>query len=349
MERVLSIKASELADNWKYEVHIITLNNGYLNPFYTFSSGIQFHDVKVVGNPISYFSAYRKGIKNIIKDIEPDVISVCDDGLKGLLFTVIFGRKIPVVYERHVSKQIEHREHSSVVSNIWTPIKLLLMNFGAKRFPKFVVLTNGNLKEWNLNNIVVIPNPLPFNGSEQSTLINKKVLVVGKQSYQKGYDRLLDIWSLVSKKFPNWTLEVYGKLDESLELELKVKELKIDETIRFNPPVKNIQQKYKEASIYVMTSRFEGFGMVLIEAMSYGVPCISFDCPYGPGDIIKDQEDGFLIENGNIELFADKLICLMRDMKLRKQLGTNGIKNVKRFGVSEIMKEWDVLFNSLLK
>ncbi|UMB55464.1 glycosyltransferase family 4 protein [Lutibacter sp. A64] len=350
LERVLAVKASYLADTLGYKVHILTLNNGDKSPFYKFSTKIKFIDIKVGGNALNYFLQYKKGIKNALKALKPDVISVCDDGLKGMLFPIFFGKKIPVIYERHVSKQIENRADSiSFVQRLKTRLKFGLMNFGASQFHKFVVLTNGNLKEWNLNNLVVIPNPLPFTNEAQSLLTNKKVLVVGKQSYQKGYDRLLDIWSLVSKKFPDWSIDVYGKLDSNLKLEEKAEVLEISNTIHFYPPVKDIQAKYKEASIYVMSSRFEGFGMVLIEAMSFGVPCVAFDCPHGPADIITHTEDGFLIENDNINGFANVLINLIENETLRKRMGFQAKENVKRYTPDNIIPLWDTLFKSLVK
>ena len=350
LERVLSVKASYLADNMDYEVHVLTLNNGHKNPFYDFSDKIKLHDIKVGGNPINYILQYKKGIQNIINTIQPEVISVCDDGLKGMLFPLIFGKKIPVIYERHVSKQIETR--TDLVSPIHCfkiKLKFALMNFAGSKFHKFVVLTNGNLKEWELNNVEVIPNSLPFNNGEQSTLINKKILVVGKQSYQKGYDRLLDIWSLVHEKFPDWRLEVYGKLNPKFGLEAKAEALAISKSVHFYPPVKDIQKKYKEAAIYVMTSRFEGFGMVLIEAMSFGVPCVSFDCPHGPADIIENKEDGFLVEEGNIDNFVAALNLLIENNELRKKMGQVARKNAKQYAPEIIMPLWDHLFKSLIK
>ncbi|REE83090.1 glycosyltransferase involved in cell wall biosynthesis [Lutibacter oceani] len=349
LERVLAVKASYLADKMGYEVHILTLNGGDKQPFYDFSQNIKFHDITVIGNPFNYLLSYRAGIKKTVKKIQPHIISVCDDGLKGMLFPVLFGKKIPVIYERHVSKQIENSTGStSLAHSLKIKLKFAVMNVAGSKFHKFVVLTEGNLKEWKLNNIVVIPNPLPFNSGECATLTNKKVLVVGKQSYQKGYDRLLDIWSLVHDKFPDWSLEVYGKLNPTLGLEEKAKQFNIDKSLKFYPPIKDIQAKYKEAAIYVMTSRFEGFGMVLIEAMSYGVPCVAFDCPHGPADIIKDGEDGFLVANGDIDTFAAKLMALMENKALRQQLGTNALKDVNRFNVNEVVKKWDDLFQSLV-
>ncbi len=351
LERVLAVKASYLADKLNYNVHILTLNDENNEQFYEFNPKITFHDIKVSGNVFNYIIKYRSGIKKAIKAISPNVISVCDDGLKGMLFPLIFGKKVPVIYERHVSKQIELKnDNSSLFEKIKSKIVFKLMTIGGNRFDKFVVLTNGNLKEWKqLNNMRVIPNPLPFNNNEKSLLINKKVLVVGKQGYQKSYDRLLQIWKLVSLKYPNWKLEVYGNLDPKLGLEKMTANLHLTDNVIFFPPIKNIEDKYKEASLYVMSSRFEGFGMVLIEAMAFGVPCISFDCPHGPADIIKDGEDGFLIENGDIEGFGNAIIQLIENEELRAEMGAKAKENVKRYAPYKIVPIWDELFKSLVK
>lgn len=348
LERVLSVKASYMADELEYEVHILTLNQKDEALFYDFSKKIQYYDISVSGIPFMYLYRYRNGIKDVINRIKPDIISVCDDGLKGMLFPVIFGKKIPVVYERHVSKQIEfNSDEDSFLKKIWLGVKLRLMNYGGSKFHKFIVLTNGNLSEWNLKNLLVIPNPLPFNTREKSSLNNKKVLVVGKQSYQKGYDRLLEIWKKVHLLHPDWKLEIYGKIDADLGLESKAVKLGLSSVVDFYPPVKNIQEKYKESSIYVMTSRFEGFGMVLIEAMSYGVPCVSFNCPYGPADIIQDSIDGFLAPNHDVDTFASKLLLLINDTELRSRMGKCSKENVLRYSIEKVVKQWDELFHSL--
>lgn len=351
LERVLSVKASYFAEVFNYDVNILTLNDGDKNIFFDFSNKINFHDIKINrSNPITFILSYKSGIKKIIKKLSPDIIIVCDDGLKGMLFPIIFGKKIPTIYERHVSKNIEIREDSpSFLNKIKNDIKFKLMDYGADKFSKFVVLTNGNKNEWNLNNLEVISNPLPYKQNEISDLNSKTILVVGKQSYQKGYDRLLDIWQIVSSKYPDWKIEVYGKLDSSLQLEKKAQMLNISNSITFYLAVKNIEDKYKTSSIYLMTSRFEGFGMVLIEAMSFGVPCVSFDCPHGPSDIISNNIDGFIIENGNINEFANKLMFLIENENKRLEFGTKALSNVKRFDIDNIAIEWKKLFEGIVK
>ncbi|WP_025739380.1 glycosyltransferase family 4 protein [Aquimarina pacifica] len=349
LERVLSIKASFLAENLDYEVHILTLNQEDDSLFYDFSTKIKYHNISVGGNPISYFLSYRKGIKSILSKIKPDVVSVCDDGIKGLLLPLLVGKQCPMVYERHVSKNIEAKGDQSGIRGMITKIKFKLMDFGGSFYDKFIVLTNGNLNEWKLKNTMVIPNPLSFFPDAQSTVENKKVLAVGKQSFQKGYDRLLQSWKTVQKKNPDWQLDIYGTINESEGLDQLAKELGVSETVNFYAPVKNIAEKYKEASIYVMSSRYEGFGMVLTEAMAFGVPCVSFDCPFGPSDIISDQENGILVKNDDIQGLADGMIALISDEEKRKAMGQNARESVAYYFPERIASIWDDLFKSITK
>lgn len=350
LERVLSIKASMLADDYNYEIHVITLNQETTDLFYEFSNKIQYYNISVNGNPITKIYNYISKLRKAIKTLNPDVIAVCDDGLKGLFLPILLGKPVPMVYERHVSRQVENQnDKKSFSSKLKASITYSLMNFGAKYYNKFVVLTKGNLNEWDLKNIIVIPNPLSFYPSESSTLSNKTVLAVGKQCFQKGYDRLLKSWQLINQKFPEWTLKIYGTISEKENLGELAKSLNIQNSVKFYPPVKNIKDKYKEASIYVLSSRYEGFGMVLTEAMAYGVPCVAFDCPYGPSDIITDKKNGIMIENGDIKGLADGVNALIGNENLRKSMGESAKTDVKRYFPEKIVAQWNDLFLSLIK
>lgn len=349
LERVLAVKTKVLAEDFGYEIHIITLNQKSKNYlFFPFSEKIIQHNIEVSGNAFQYFSMYREGIKSVVAKVQPDVILVCDDGLKAFLLPKMLGNKIPIIYERHVSKLIEISENQGLMKKVVTPLKFFLMNALVKSFTKFIVLTEGNINEWKSENGQVIPNPLPFYPVEKSSLQNKKVIAVGKQSYQKSYDRLLKAWALLPKEFEDWELHIYGKLDESLGLEQQVQNLKIEDQVFFHPPEKNIEEKYRESSIFVLSSRYEGFGMVLIEAMSFGIPCVSFNCNYGPSDIIKNNEDGFLVENGNEKEFAEKLQLLMKDANLRQKMGLKARENVQRFLPQNVVKQWDELLKKIV-
>lgn len=350
LERVLSIKASYFADKPDYQVHILVLNKAYQNPFYTFSSKIFFHSIEVNGNPLPYFLQYRKGIKTICERLKPDLISVCDDGFKGMLFPVLFGKRTPIIYERHASFDI-FKKKEKLSSFQRTKLKLgkLVLKWGAKRFDKFVVLTNSNRKEWNLSNMLVIPNPLSFYTESISSLTKKSVIAVGNHGYHKAYDRLLPFWKTIAKENPTWQLEIYGKKDKSRKLEKLVEELNIGNSVLLSDPVRDIQDKYLNASIFVLPSRSEGFGMVLIEAMSCGVPCIAFDCPNGPRDIITHQKDGILVPNGDTETFEKALNDLIKNQRKRVEMGKLARENVKRYLPENIMPQWDTLFKVLIQ
>ena len=349
LERVLSIKASYLADKLGYEVHIITLNQGDVPLFYTFSKKLVYHDISLQGNFISYSYRYAKYLNQLVQRVSPDVISVCDDGLKGLLSPFILDKKIPKIYERHVSKNIEIKtDNPSLVQRLKTKTTFIFMQIGAKRFDKFILLTNGNANEWNLSNIQVISNPLSFFPELSATLDNQKVLAVGRHAYQKGYDRLLESWQMIKKDYQGWQIDIFGKIDSAESYVKMAKEMNLSDSVLFHQPVKNIQGKYSEASVFVLPSRYEGFGMVLIEAMASGVPCISYDCPYGPSDIISDGIDGFLVDNGDIKGFSQKMSILMGDAALRKKMGVNARKKAKTFSVEAIMPVWDRLFKQLV-
>jgi len=350
LERVLSIKASYLADHYGYEVTILSLNDQHIDPFYIFSPLIKMVSIPVSGNKLRYFASYKKGIQATVDKVQPDIISVCDDGLKGFFIPKILKTTMPIVYERHVSKEIEMNKHFPLWKKIMINTKWQLMKFLAGTFDKFVVLTAGNTKEWKtLKNLAVIPNPLSFYPTESSTLQNKKVIAVGKQNYQKGYDLLLQSWQIVQEKHPDWQLEIYGKMAPDNHLVELAQDLKIQSSVAFYPPEKHIERKYLDSSVYVMSSRFEGFGMVLIEAMACGLPCVSFDCNFGPSDIICHNEDGLLVENGNIADLSLALTRIMGQQELRKEMGRNAKENVKRFQPGKIVQTWDNLFRELKK
>lgn len=343
LERVLSVKASMLAEEYSYEVGILVLNNAHINPFFNFSDKIQMFSVSVNGGVISYALSYRKGLQQTVNNFNPDIISVCDDGFKAFFFPLVINTTARIIYERHVSKLIENKKSKSLTGSGAVFLKWKLMEFLAKRFDRFIVLTEGNKKEWrSLKNIAVIPNPLPFRSAKISAQNSRVVLCVGKISYQKGQDLLVEAWKKVHPAFPDWELHCYGKEDhEFLNLPPG------DNNVHFFSPEKDIQQKYLEGAIYVMSSRYEGFGMVLIEAMDAGLPCVSFDCNYGPSDIISDGVDGFLVEKENTRDLADQLIKLMTNDTLRKEMGLLAKQNVQKYDANVVLKQWDHFFKTL--
>ncbi|WP_144666822.1 glycosyltransferase family 4 protein [Campylobacter jejuni] len=218
-------------------------------------------------------------------------------------------------------------------------------------FDALIILSSKELEIWKKwhKNIIVIPNFLPNISEKQSDLSQKVVLSVGRFTKEKGFLRLIDIWEIVQKNanFKEWKLHIVGDGLLKEEILHKIQDKKLEHSIVLLPFNKNIEEEYLKASIYVMASYFEGFGMVLAESANYTIPSIAFDINTGPSDIIDNKKSGFLIEDGNLQEFADKICLLMENESLRKQMGQNAKKKIQsEFSKKIIMQKWIKLINS---
>ncbi|MFM2213308.1 MAG: hypothetical protein RL427_571 [Bacteroidota bacterium] len=343
--RVMAVKANYLCDKLGYTIHIATQNEGNTNPFYDYHPSIHLHDITLNGTGISFLYQYKKQIENLIKTIDPELVVLSDFGWKAFFFPFIIKTTKPVLFEVHASKYNEPIEFNpNAINRIAHQLKYAFRNYSIKKFDKFIVLSKQALAEWDPSpKGIVIPNPLWLSNPPIASLEAQKVIVAARYSYEKGIDRLLHIWQQVQEKYPNWTLEIYGKTKEALPLEALAQKLNLSTSVRFLPPAKNIEEQYKEASIYAMTSRSEAFAMVVLEAMSCGLPVVAFDCPVGPRSLIQDKVNGFLIEDGDTNAFAHQLMALMESKSLRKEIGEEAQKIKENYALEMVMKQWDDL------
>lgn len=346
ISRVIAIKANYLIENYGYEIAILTQNKGNEDLFYDFNKSIAFYDMQLNGTIFQFFNSFRNQLKSAINEIKPDIIIICDNGLKAFLIPFIINPKIPLFLEIHSSLHIkENHWKNKFLPILKSKLTCLYKQFGASQYNHIIVLNQESIEEWNLKNGLVIPNPLWFTADKYSDLSQKNVIAVGRHVYEKGFDRLLEIWKKVIVKHPDWNLSIYGKSNPNFDLIALAKKLNIEKNITFYEPIKNIDEKYLEASIYLMTSRFEGFGLVLIEAMALGLPCIAYDCPCGPRAIIENNNNGFLIEDGNEKQFIQTLENLIENENLRIDMGNKAKISVNKYQIEAIMKQW----NSVLK
>lgn len=158
----------------------------------------------------------------------------------------------------------------------------------------------------------------------------------------------MDIWALIAKDYPDWKLRIVGEGYAKPAIEERISLQGLEAQVELRPFTSQIQEEYLQASIYAMTSVFEGFGLVLAEAESLGVPVISYACPCGPKDIIRESEDGFLVTPGDKQTFAERLRLLIEDQELRKAMGRRAKENAQRFTLEHIMPQWEALFRKLL-
>ena len=217
-----------------------------------------------------------------------------------------------------------------------------------KKLDRLVVLTEKSKASWpELSNVEVIPDPLPFQIDAKSDLHAKRIITIGRYAYQKGYDMLLRAWAEIEKKYPDWQLAIYGMGDQD-SLRNQIRELGLDaDRCLLNGPVNDVIKEYQNSSVFVLPSRFEGFGLVIIEAMSCGVPVVAFNCPMGPDEIISDGEDGFLVPVGDIRALAEKLQTLMQNQELRMKFSETAYRNSGRYRIDKISNQWIQLFTQL--
>lgn len=222
----------------------------------------------------------------------------------------------------------------------------------AEHAEKLVLLSKADLQAYDnrcivpSDKIVQIYNPLSFECPDYVNRTSRSVISVLRIDPQKGHDLLLKAWSHVENKRTDWKLDIVCGYGDYSELQREAEAMGL-QRVRCLPPSSNVQKDMSEAGIYVLPSRFEGFGLVLTEAATSGLPSVAFNCPYGPSEIINDGENGILVEPENTEKLATALLTLMDDEELRYQMGRNAHDSARRFSTDIIIPQWVDLIENL--
>jgi glycosyltransferase involved in cell wall biosynthesis len=251
---------------------------------------------------------------------------------------------IPFVRGGKQTKTIacEHIVYSSI-----PVVSKFFMSLTYKYLDHIVVLSEKSKSSFSkYSKISVIPNALPFEVNKQSSLSKEGILIVGRLNSEKGLERLVPIGKILKEKYPLWKISLVGDGEMREELELIYKNADLDDYILFKGIIKDVKSEYLSSSIYVMTSHYEAFPMVLLEAQSCGLPIVAFDCPEGPAQIIHDGKDGFLIKDKDFEGFTDRLSQLIEHEELRHQLGNQGKINSLMYSEENVVNKWEDLLMS---
>ena len=360
VERVLTLKANYFAEHYGYDITIV-LTEGKDKPlFYSLSNKIKIINLDLNFEELWSCSFIKKIFlylhkqRRFKKALTAELMRLRPDITVSLLRRDInFITSIPDGSKKIGEMHINRANYRNFMG--YNPLKHLFSWFWMrnlisklKHLELLVVLTEKDREAWiELENVVAIPNPLPFSPSMISPLTERRVIAVGRYCHEKGYDYLLQAWSMVQRACPDWRLEVYGDGDRT-SYERMIDEVHIERSrCILHGRTDDIESEYVHSSLAVCSSRFEGFGLSIVEAMSCGLPIVSFDCPWGPRSIIKDSEDGILVENGNICQLADAMISIMTNNKEREILAKMAIKNVQRFKLEQIAQKWKQLFEKL--
>ena len=348
-ERVLSQVANGLAYRG-YNISIVSLGRGK-NPHYFTHKKISLYELNAIAimqeSKIKYLiSKFVLSLKkankiyNILLDIRPDIVIVVGIG-----------------FYRYIEKA---RKKIGIKTVAWEHFCLNAYNLpqinksrrlAIKNADKVIVLSKGDLSAYQKkypqsSNLKHIYNPIAFEVKPSIDINNKVVVAAGRYVYEKGFDMLIEAWGKIADSVSDWELRIFGDGIDKEKLQRQIIELNL-KNVKLCGYAKEIDEEYKKASIFCLTSRYEGWGLVLVEAQAKGLPCISFDCKNGPREIIDDKINGFLVEANNTEAFAEKLLCLIKNKELRETFSCNSQNRLHQFNTKNIIDEWDKLINEL--
>ena len=356
-ERILIDKMNWLSSHG-YEIIALSYEQAE-HPFaYPLSDKVKHVDLNVRFFPLYRFSIIKRALLTILyrrrliqrmqtflKQERPNIV-ICttyDSFGISVLSRICPVLSIPFIVESH---SLYKEAFRADLLSLFLRRKRLLTNRNIRNAACVVTLTEGDAAQWRqiTKNVVVIPNMVHLNKDESlSDLHSKNVIFAGRFVEVKGLPNLLRIWTEVQQHHPDWQLDMYGTgvLKDWLNHEIEVKKL----NIIVHEPDADIMQRYKQSSILVLTSITETFGLVLVEAMSCGLPVVAFNCPYGPGNIITDGKDGYLVKQNDVKTFAEKLSYLMDNPIIRQRIGEEAVATSKHYDEDVIMPLWHSFFS----
>jgi glycosyltransferase involved in cell wall biosynthesis len=361
MERVLLNKVTYLSQLPGWKVAVVTTDQHQRPPFYPFPEKVRMTDLginysedngkgawKKITGYLRKRKEHKRKLTALLLKEKPDIVVSLYPSESSFIPDIKDGSR--KVLELHYCKffrlQYGRRGLLGWIDKLRTRQDEQIV----RRFDKFVVLTNEDRGYWgNLPNIEVIPNAAMHVSDAYSDVMNKRVIAVGRLDYQKGFDRLVQAWQLVrhTGKFTDWKLDIFGQGEWREMLQQMIDKAELQDSVRLNRPTKQIGEEYVKSDMLVMSSNYEGFPMVMIEAMACGLPVVSFDYKCGPKDIIQPGINGLLVPNGDIQALADAMMKVMEDEAYRKMLSLNARKVVDTYSEQAVMSQWIRLFTSI--
>lgn len=359
MERVLANKANYLVQAG-YEVVIVTSDQKERPAYFPMDSRITMKDLGInycdsvhlpILQKILLFRRkqrqHQKVLTELLFELNADIVISMFDHEVEFLYKIP-DRSIKLV-EIHFSRfkrlQYGRKGLLKIIDQYRSKRDLQLV----QKYKRFIVLTEEDKGYWGkLKNIKVIPNSNSFEIPESALLVNKQAIAVGRFDYQKGFEDLIEIWAKVHPQEPEWKLRIFGHGELKEKFNHLIKEHNLQNVVQLCSPTKEIQKEYLSSSMLLMTSRYEGLPMTLLEAQVCGLPLIAYACKCGPRDIIKDGQNGYLIQEGDMLQMTERILTVIRSFDVRQQLGNAAKRMSNEFSENNIMKKWTDLFKEVL-
>lgn len=346
MERMLTVIANALCVD--YHITVITAFNNGRPDFFGFEEGVRRVDLGIVRDdfaPKRLRQEYKARLEQYLVDNPQDVtislgsleyffLSVLKDGSKKVLWF-----HFALNYDMMTCHVSRFRAVNRLVGTLKTYRRLLV----ASKYDHVICLSKEDLKRWrrHMSNVSQIYNPNTITKSNEPDYTAKRVIAVGRLDPQKGFDVLISAWKRVAELYPDWTLDIYGEGDSRQSLQRQIDELSLGDRVFLRGRSNDMSEEFARHSIMVLSSRYEGFGLVLCEASVCAVPQVSFSCESGPSEIISDRESGILVSPvGDEKKMADALTELMASESLRRKMGLCAERLSHRFALPTIVGQW---------
>ncbi len=356
---MVTLKANYLAECAGYEVYIVMTDAREKGPFFPLSPKVHLIQLdenfeELWNQPLwrriclylKHQRAYRRKLTQCLMELRPDItVSTLRREINFLCDIPDGSKKVGEIHVNRLSFRNLSTEGSlpaKVIQKYWNAQLLRSL----RRLDAFVVLTQRDKEAWGeLSNTHVIPNPLAFYVDHPEVRSTKTAVAFGRYCPEKGFDLLIQTWKKVHREHPDWKLHIYG--DDSPEFVDYIKENGMEDICLPHPFTNRVMEHLCEHEFLILSSRTEGFGMIIAEAMACGRPVAAFDCPFGPREIIRNGEDGLLARAEDTDDLADKVCRLIENPSLRAQLGKQAHENIRRLHMEKIGSMWTNLFEEL--
>lgn len=344
VERIVSMKANTLFLQYHHQVTLISVYEDKRPQQYTLAEGINFIQLHIpfaqkASNPLTKFfsrihtllmAAHR--LNQTIKYIKPDVIFFTTT--LGALLLPFCPTKAKKIYESHLARPF-NPYHS-------------LFSLMERKADAIVCLTNDDAKEFKIaKKVYVIPNFINIPKIKVKDYGIKRAIAVGRLEQQKGFDRLIECWHEVAKLHPDWLLDIYGEGSQRQILENKIACLELNRQVRLCGRGKNMMEIYPNYSLHLMSSHYEGQPMVMIEAQACGLPSVTFNFQYGASDIIRNGENGMIVQQDDTEAFITAIEKMISSEQLRHNYGQKAQAMATQYYETNIFDKWVSLLNTL--
>ncbi len=354
--RVMTEKANYLAGRG-HEVMLVTYEQGRHPMGFTLKKEVAHIDLNS-----RYFTIYRHGLfyrwlaawrirrqfesalQKIICAYEPDVMVVPTNIAEYSNAIIKIGRQVPVVVESHTSYR-----YDMMIGGLYKRLKNMLHKQSFSHASLIVTLTHGDAVYWqkDCRNVVTIPNPLTFFPNPLPAMVKDpfRIISVGRLQRQKRFDRLIDAFAMIADKYPQWHVDIFGDGEEKAVLNMQIERCGLAGRVTLNAPVGDIAAEYMRSQFLVLSSDFEGFGLVMTEAMACALPVVATNCPYGPSDIVDDGQNGLLADLTAADL-SSKMAAMMADRAMRESMGRKARQTAMRYNADVVMAQWESAYAS---